>query len=303
MENKKRSADATFETPDAKRKVLDLNESIEEDQAVHRKKEPVSASKHQEPGGILVELAKKIYGPYAAHDKLYIEVLSNDMAPYFATLYYSLLGIRFPSGAPIQQLNVITEAQFILVCRYFVKARCDAVFGKVSGRRTQTRIPVASVFQLPKALADIINGIGTIIVNDGGLNVCPQPEADNDPDPQQRLSALVNHNILTAFENLVLACRNIGGIHVSTVSQADEGTAWWLLSARQTTNHTVVCNGLQDNVTVLGVFKEWTPSDAAICAIVQRQNDGLFGGIDEMFWTTDPARSIGATRRAFNIQA
>ncbi|CAH0387557.1 unnamed protein product [Bemisia tabaci] len=155
----------------------------------------------------------------------------------------------------------------------------------VSGRRPATRVGIPREFALPKALADIINGFGLLIVQGGWLKYCPPPEADPEAQENREIS-FGTHQHLQQFTNLneVAVVRKL--IRPGYILSVPTGTGWWMLSARTAFNVAEVAENA-DNVKVVAVFKEWTPADAIYCGIVQRGNTGLEGDSDAAFkWST-----------------
>jgi hypothetical protein len=70
------------------------------------------------------------------------------------------------------------------------------------------------------------------------------------------------------------------------------------MSARNPANLAAVANELA-HVSVLSIFHEWTPADAMLCALVQNRFDGLFGGVNEHYWSAGYITSIQAIRTSF----
>lgn len=109
--------------------------------------------------------------------------------------------------------------------------------------------------------------------------------------------------MLNLFSRLVKAATARNLIRSTYISSVPKGTAWWLLSARIPANIAVITNNA-DSVSIVGSFKEWTPADGIICALVQRQNDGLFPALlTGITWSMDTIRGISGLRNTFNLDA
>ncbi|CAH0394707.1 unnamed protein product [Bemisia tabaci] len=198
---------------------------------------------------------------------------------------------------------MITEAQFVLVCRYLLKSRIDHVYSNVSGRRVDGRIVMPKEVYMPKALSDLINGVGFITAQGGCLKLCPKPE----PNPQeaaQRLGTLVTYENLENFSLLIEACTYRNLIQSGLLSSVTLGTAWWMLSAGKIDDPSTVADGDEEDVKILSCLKEFTPADAVYCALAQRQNTGIEEGIDiGMKYTGDDIFGIPSLRSIYNVRA
>lgn len=173
------------------------------------------------------------------------------------------------------------------------------VYASYLGRCPAGRIALPREFMVPKTLADLLNGIGTIVVQGGGISVCPEPEAVP-ADAALALNQAVTFAMLSSFSSLVEAARVRNIIRISTLTGAVKGTAWWILSARQTANPAVVANN-SDSVAVFGVFKEWTPADGLMSALVQNQYNGMLATDAALKWSMDFVVGVPGLRRASNI--
>jgi len=302
MNTEKRSLEQTAAESEDSHPSSSKPERSQQHKAPTRSRDTTSVRRSEEPGGVLPSLAMNFVSPLPYHQLIYIQVDSADMAPYFRTLFNSLVTVLYPDFEADQQPTVITEDDFVTVCRALVKSRCDYVYMETSGIRPQNQIPLTTTSSVPRALAIIVNGIGTLTINKGGLPVCPRPE-DVQANAAQNLDVLATPAMYQSFANLVNSCTTRGFINSSFLSNETTGNAWWLLTARQIDNPTVVANGVQSTATAQGVFREWTPLDAVLCTLVQRQNDGIFGGLNEIFWTSDPVLNVDASRQSFNIFA
>lgn len=251
------------------------------------------------PGGILAALANHFGSPFPTADTQYVEVLTDNMSGWFGTIWDSLISAIYPDGNFVEA-NVITRNNFILVCRYLTKARIDQVYASCSERRATGRIAIPREYEIPKCLADVINGIGLVTVLSGAFAVIPQPEAPP-AEANAALVTVVSYAMLTAFSRLVKAAHARNLIRTSYISSVPEGTAWWLLTARTPADPATVA---ADAVAVFSTFKEWTPADGMICGIVQRRNDGLFPDLAAgLMWSFDAVRGVSGLRNTFNLDA
>lgn len=252
-------------------------------------------------GGILMHIANRFGTPIPLADTQFIRIDTSGMTGYFESLWDALVTAIYPDSS-YDDTGVISAQNFSNVCRYLTKARIDQVYSSASGRRPPGRIAIPRDYEIPKALADVVNGIGPVLVNGGAFTVIPEPEAAP-ADPSTGLPNLVPYAVLTSFSRLVKAASCRGLIRTSYLSSAIDGTAWWLLTARKASNISTVA--LNDNqVTTAGVFKEWTPSDGVLCSIVQRGNDGLIPDLlPQLTWVFDTIPGVVGLRRTFNLDA
>lgn len=278
----------------------DLTEPADKkSKTVHATPEP-DFPKSAQPGGVINLIANRFSSPFPIADSQFVVIDTADIG-WYGTIWDTLLSAIYPDGNFVAA-NVITRDSFILVCRYLTKVRIDHVYATVSGRRAGARIPIPREFELPKCLADVINGIGAITISSGAFLVIPQAEAPPG-DAALALGTVVTHAMLTLFSRLVKAATARNLIRSTYISSVPEGTAWWLLSARVPANIAAIANNA-DSVAVVGTFKEWTPSDGIICALVQRQNDGLFPALlTGITWSMDTIRGISGLRNTFNLDA
>lgn len=119
-----------------------------------------------------------------------ITLNSSDYSSVFKEMYDSYMDLLYPENS--DAYITLTQDQFVLVSRYFLKMRIDHVYAQATGRRQATgRIPLNRSITLPKALADLINSIGTVMVHSGSIYVIPEPEAT----PQDATTQLTNQVI------------------------------------------------------------------------------------------------------------
>ena len=128
----------------------------------------------------------------------------------------------------------------------------------------------------------------------------PEPEPD---DPAMRLETRISFAMLDTFSQLVRAAKVRGFIRTAFIGSAPGGTAWWLLTARECAISAHIADE-QICVNVFATFKEWTPADGVMCAIVQRRNNGLFPGLlSGLIWSFETVRGIPGLRGTFNLGA
>lgn len=289
------------EGPAAKRaKTSDLTQPADKKSRTVVPSEPDSRSHGPPSSGIITLITNRFSSPFPCASTAYVPVLTANFTGYFKSLWTSLVEVIYPDQNYVTA-HVISEDNFVKVCRYLTKARVDQVYSSASGRRPTSRVPIPRDFPVPKSLADIINGIGVVTILSGSFAVIPEPEAPP-ADPTAAVSTFGAFNILSSFSTLVKAANARGFINVGTISSVTEGTAWWLLTARNPDNPANIANEI-DSAVVYGIFKEWTPADGVFAAIVQSHFDGSINEIKVLQWAFDTVRGISGLRREFNISA
>lgn len=256
--------------------------------------------RHTSAGGIISTLARSISSPFPVYDMQEVTVTSSNYEAYFKHLRMDLINAVFPDSA-VDPPNIISADDFVIVCRYLLKSRVDTVYSSVSGRRPTHRIAIPRDFAVPKALSDLINGIGVYTICAGAATVLPTPESAPQ-DANSSVSAQCTFARMTSFSRLVTAAHVRNFINIGYLSNVTNGTAWWLLSARTPATPDTVASE-QTVVQVYSSFKEWTPADAIYCAIVQNHFNGKIGDLEPNKWSTDIIRGIPAIRSAYDIGA
>lgn len=235
--------------------------------------------------------------PHPIRTTIFIRVSPHDYLPYFQNVYRAIMNRLYPTNAV--PAGVCTEIQFTKVCRYLLKARIDAVFSQSAGRRIDNRTPVPRDYEICKSVADVINNIGIIFVDQGGLKVCPEPIAQA-TDEEQRPGLYGTFQNLNAVTALMRKAHGLGYIKLETISPRPEGTSFWIMTARNIND--VIANNA-GVALASAVFREFTPSDAIFCVMVQNGFDGSVGGHSTLLWTMEPITGIQELRSTYALQA
>lgn len=294
------SADHSTQEPSTKKAKgsSDMTEFTTKAKTVIHSEPDTSVRSSRTSGGILAMLANRFSSPFPIALTAYITVDTENMVPYFKSMWDSLIEAIYPDQNYVSA-NFISADNFALVYRYLTKARVDHVYASASGCRTPTHIPM--YYKIPKSLADLINGIGVVTIQAGAFTVIPQPEKEAE-DATKHVISSVSHDTLSSFAFLVEAAYIRGFIRTSLISSVPEGTAWWLLTARSEGDPTTIAENA-DSSMVFGSFKEWTPADGILCAIVQNKFDGAINNVNGLLWGFDTVRGISGLRRSFNLDA
>lgn len=237
--------------------------------------------------------------PRRFQDLTFSVINSADMAPFFRAARIAMLN-RYLPGREVAPVDIITEVDFVTTCRWLTKARCDAIFHKETGDRRAGRIAIPPEFNVPKCISDTINSIGVIHVDSGAVIMVPEPEA-NPLEVGDYLSTVCTSNMRRSFIRFTNLMTEQGIISTGRISMAVDGTCWWMLSP--ITPAAAVAAGNADVVRVLSFFREFTPADSTLAAIVQRNFNGQTEDDPTLNWTTDFIRGITSMRAAFCCDA
>lgn len=273
-------------------KVKKVAEKTNRETIQHKRAEP--------PAGILLQLCARFSTPVPQLYSLDVEIETINMSTYFKTLRNALITALYPDHR-FHAAGLITEDNFVLVCRYLTKSRLDYVYAATTGRRLDGRIAMPRDMLIPKALADIINGIGPLTIQAGAYTLIPKPET-RPADAAQRLETLVTHVMLNQFSQLVNACASRNYIRTGFLSNVIPAMAWWALGVYNAAVVDELANGV-DSTRIVAAFKEWTPADAVLAAIVQRQFTGITIYDPYHKWTCDTIVGCLGLQTAFNLEA
>lgn len=223
------------------------------------------------PRGTLTTMSTSLDAPVPIRIPLEITVDTANYAPYFRSLRTSLIN-ALTLGETLAPEDIITEVNFVLVCRYFLKGRINHVNSLATGSRPDGRISSPHAFLMPKSLADLISKVGTFSARQGELMIIPSPEAHPAVAAEQ-LQVQVTAALLQQFRSLTTQCHARGFIRTARVTELPEGTGYWFTCVHD--NDGAIADGNQDAVQVRSIYPDVTPSDIMLAAIVQNQATGL----------------------------
>lgn len=288
--------------PTRKRLHDNMDEDDEEDDLSEEEEEPVQIVAIPNPQGthrpsFLTTYAEKDVKPHTFRNTIFIVVSPHSYLAYFQNVYRAIVNKLYPTHEV--PAGTCTEDQFTRICRYLLKARIDAVFSQTAGRRIDNRTPVARDYPIAKSITDVINAIGVVYIDQGGLFVCPQPEAQA-VDEDLRSGTYGTYQNLTAVSTLIKRAEGLGIIKTETISPRPEGTPFWIMSAHTLQDAVALDAGVAQ---ATAVFREFTPSDAIFCVMVQNGFNGHVGGHNTVLWTMEPITGIQELRSTYALQA
>lgn len=249
--------------------------------------------------GLLHSLALNYGGPISDVETQVVVVNHGNFDRFFRTVYDQIINLIYGGNNPPP--TVINETTYSKVCQYFLRARIDHVYASVTGRRPAHRIPLSRDFLLPNCVSQALNGIGAYSVISGTIRLVPSNVAYSE-DTSQRLDVSVSYSALSAFEKLNGSARARGFIELSPISPVAEGSAWWLLSSLDPSDHLLPCRG--DRGVIKAPFPEWTPADALLAIIVNYRDENPIPHLISGFLTvSEPIVGIAGLTRNFITNA
>lgn len=249
---------------------------------------------------LLRTFSTSIEGPHPFRPMAYVQVVSTNFNPFFSALRTAILDALVPGhdGAPD---GFITNDDWRIVCRYLLRSRVDYVYSKMNGVRHEHRCLIPTHMSIPKALADTINGVGSVPILAGGVVIVPEPE-EHPAQADQRLGALATRAMVEQFNQLVTSAHSRGFINVSTISMIPEGTPYWLLGAYDLYDR-AIATGDNVSVNIRSCFKEFTQVDALQAAIVQTGSTGFTPNDVHHNWVIGPIRGATGFRKEWCLKA
>lgn len=222
---------------------------------------------------------------------------TNSCSNFFTSMYNVYFMKLHPFGSP--RSGEITREQFVLGCRVVMKSRIDFIYKNVSGKPAEGHIKLSKGLKIPKALADMINGIGPIKENNQSCyKFCPKPEPHPE-DSTQSLDYLATDAVMTAFSEFILRLESSKIIQTSLLKTTLNGSsAWWLLSARKILNSKEIATG-GENAIPFAVFQEWNSEDGLMAVLVQNGYDGVVEGHKALTVCGAAVTNVNFLRRAY----
>lgn len=294
-------AEAPQEPPAAAPVVDEPANPINPDQPPSQPERPAGRASSSQ--GILPKLITRFSTPFPILNTQYITVDVTGMSDFFKVVWDQIITALYPDR-DFNLARIITQERFNCVCQYLASTRIQTVFTKLNGARLDPHHAIPSFIEVPECIALVINTIGAIHVQDGAYRLVPQlPVPADAVAAAAAFDALAPADHVRSFIRLVSAAEARGFIRTATITSDENGTPWWMLSARSAVDQAEVAASLP-TCQVVSVFKEWSGHDALLSALVQRQNDGLVPQVDlRPKWTTSIITGCNGLRRAFCLKA
>lgn len=192
-----------------------------------------------------------------------IEIHLADFEPFLTDMYNFYT--RITVGVAAVHYARLSLADFLRVCKMLIKGRADVCAKRIALRNEAFMVRLTTSMNLPRPLAEIINGIGAFGHYQQSVLVYPtvtEVAADNN----ERLANTPAQTLrqFTAF------CDNLAQQNVTSlapVSAIADGTAWWSINVLN--DNQVRVDGLTDNVTCEIHVTDSTPVDKYLAVLVQ----------------------------------
>lgn len=254
----------------------------------------------QEDSSFITRATSYMGGPIAYRPIQYITVNSLTYVEFFTAMRESIISALLP-GQDITTSSYISEDDFALVCRYLLKSRVDTIHYRVSGQRQNSRISVPTGLPVPKCIADVINIIGTVTLNNGAYMLCPEPEV-TPPAAGDQLQTKVTAAMLSSFSSFVNTAHSRGLIRTQYISITNEGSSAWALGVYETGTQ-LLANGNCQSVSIYAAFSEFSLSDVIYAAVTQNRMSGQTPLCTLSMWKSDEVRGISGLRFDFATNA
>lgn len=188
----------------------------------------------------------------------------NCLDPFFTTMYNFFIQKLVVNATEFDRY--ITRADFVHVAHFIFKGRLDDISRHYMRQNPANRIIMSDALVMPKCMAEIINGLGGVLVNDGAILLFPQlqPEVVAEEHRVHRLAtAAMQERFITFTEQLA----QHGLTTATPLTHVKDGTRWWTLDVRTREGGDV--NGYNNVVRANCYVHDVTPSDIMHACIAQ----------------------------------
>lgn len=120
--------------------------------------------------GLLPEFLVNVTRPEKAMPRQFRVLVKTELNVPAKRCRDIMLHQLYPDGNYLEA-NVITEVNFCNVISYVLSSRVHFVYGTITGRRLDGRVPMARQMRLPASLAQLINCYGRTMIHDGFIEV------------------------------------------------------------------------------------------------------------------------------------
>lgn len=225
----------------------------------------------------------------------FVEIHLDDYENYFKSLYGSIARILNPDSCG-GYFILIDQLSFEIICCDLMRKKVTQIYSAFTDEHFKDDYYKCRL--VPRCLAELINDIGIVYVNNGSTILCPKPRNNEHKFAKEFNSMNVRWNY---FDSFVSVASVKGLLHTSFLKNDIMGRPWWALTARSVNCHLKIANE-NDSVIVKGHFKEFTHEDALKCAIVQNQYHGPSNAEMNCLLDGIPYTGILGLREVFNLK-
>lgn len=254
-------------------------------------------------------------------------VRASDWIPYFRSLWTSLIQVLYPNNP--QPNNMIDEQEFIDVCHYLVRARCQYV-----ARTQDPGLPMHHVLEypdnlrIPSSFHRILMGLGTTLLVSELVFAYPVPvgarpltvqelEQINNATPQTRaqvtaaiVNALPEHDeeysneigpeVFADWDDFMVSIERKCACKVDYLALDTDGTKWYTIGVIAVARNAVATD--ENRVMLRSIDMIEDPMDSVMAAVVQRNFSGnLHAHEQTCLWIMPEINSVRNIRRIYNI--
>lgn len=232
------------------------------------------------------------------HLRVPLTVIDVNLALFDPVLTAMYDAFKHTCYASASQFIPITLANFIRVCRLCIKARIDFVYMRQTGARAHDRVNINQAPDMPRCLAEMVNGIGFLTAWNGFSEICPH--AIQEVEELNDRAARTPANIVGQFTLFVKNIAKKGFTTLTPLSRTEDGTRYWVMQARDlVVAQPRTAEGNAEIVNCRTQIDSSTPGDIMLAAIVQNGFDGNIAPMNFFVYESDPITGIQAIRTKF----
>lgn len=217
--------------------------------------------------------------------------------PVFTSMYNAFHRTCYAAASTFMP---ITLANFIRVARLCLKARIDFVYMRLTGARALDRVNQNQAPEMPRCLAEIVNGIGFVSAWNTYATICPHAQQEREEANMRanRTPALVVGQFNLLVTNLVKK----GYTTRVPLSRTEDGTRYYLMQVRDiVVAQPATAQGNAEIVNCRTQIDNTTPADITLAAIVQNGFDGQIPNLGFTVYESDPIAGVSAIRSKFYV--
>lgn len=218
----------------------------------------------------------------------------DGFTPFFDAMYNYFC--KMLAANPVGFNRRITNVDFVRVCRFLLKGRLDNILREYGRQNPDNRIIITDTFLMPKCLAEVLNGLGGVLVNSKALTIYPIMAAEI-VQMDRRIHRMVTHEMQEEYITFVYQLEAAGITKATPMTHVKDGTRWWATTVRDNAN--AIANGNNQVVRVFTQVTEATPSDMLIAAIVQHGMEATFPPLLRELCQSELVININSLREAF----
>lgn len=232
------------------------------------------------------------------HHRIPLTIIDINLAHYDPVLTAMYNAFLHTGYAAASAFIPITLANFIRVARLCLKARIDFVFMRQTGAKALDRVNLNQAPEMPRCLAELVNGIGFISAWQSFQEVCPH--AQQEEEDLNARAARTPANIVAQFTLFVKNLAMKGLTTLVPLSRTEDGTRYWLMQVRDVVIlQPQTANGHAEIVNCRTQLSDTTPADIMLAAIAQNGFDGVIPSLNFFVYESDAITGIAAIRTKF----